>query len=120
MKRKYKLLLLFTLFAVLLWQYGFFTRYNYLTAQLDIWKDTPRLVHVGIPLHPCGVPCIGLKEAYGFHESSVGCLVTSWQLRGIDVYNRQIERYLEKRNGKDWRVRYESEIDSLISNDLLE
>ncbi|WP_298545664.1 hypothetical protein [uncultured Aquimarina sp.] len=106
--------------GILFWQLGLFNRFNYLTAKIDIWRDSPRIAMAGIPSYPCGVPCIGLNEKYGFHESNVGCLVTGPQLRGIDSYNVQIEKYLNKRNGKDWRKKYEAELDSLIKSNLLE
>ena len=106
--------------GILFWQYGFFNRFNYLTAKIDIWRGSPRIVTVGIPEHPCGVPCIGLKELYGFHESNAGCVVTNPQLRGINAYNSQVEKHLVKRNGEGWRHKYESELDSLIYNNLLE
>ncbi len=106
--------------GIILWQFGFFNRFNYLTAKIDIWRDSPRIASYGLPAYACGVPCIGLKEKYGFHESNVGCAVTGPLIRGIDAYNAQIEKYLNKRNGKDWRERYEAEMDSLIKNNLLE
>ena len=105
--------------GILLWQFGLFNRFNYLTAKIDIWRDSARIVTVGIPL-PCGVPCIELKENYGLHESNVGCLVTRPQLRGIDVYNDEIEKYLNKRNGKNWRKEYQMELDSLLKYNRLE
>jgi hypothetical protein len=108
------------LIGIIFWQFGFFRRFNYLTAKIDIMIDSPRIATVGISSHPCGVPCIGLKEEYGFHESNVGCVVTGPQLRGIDAYNAEIEKYLNKKNGKDWRKKYEAELDSLIKNDFLE
>lgn len=105
--------------GILFWQFGFFTRFNYVTAKIDIWRDSPRIASYGVP-YPCGVPCIGLKEKYGFHESNVGCVVTGPQIRGIEAYNAQIEKYLSKKNGKDWRKKYQAEMDSLIKNDMLE
>ena len=106
--------------GVLLWQFGFFNRFNYLTAKIDIWSNTPRIVTAGIPEIPCGVPCIGLKEKYGFYESNIGCIVTEPQLRGINAYNNQIEKFLNKRNGKDWRKKYQMELGLLINYGLLE
>ncbi len=101
--------------GIILRQFGLFTRFNYLTAKIDIWRDSPRIASYGLP-YPCGVPCIGLKEKYGFHESNIGCLITGPQIRGINAYNAQIEKYLSKRNGKDWRKKYLAELDSLINN----
>ena len=119
-KRKLKIGLGILIVGIILWQFGFFTRFNYLTAKIDIWRESPRIVSYGFPSYPCGVPCIGIKEKYGFHESNIGCLVTEPQIRGIESYNAQIEKYLEERNGKDWRKKYQTEIDSLIKNNMLE
>jgi hypothetical protein len=121
MKRKKKITIgiVILLVGILFWQFGFFNRFNYLTAKIDGWRNSARIVTVGKAL-PCGVPCIGLKEEYGFHESNVGCVVTGPLLRGIDSYNAEIEKYLNKRNGKDWREKYQAEMDSLIKNNMLE
>ncbi len=119
-RKKIKIGIGIVLIGIFLWQFGFFTRYNYLTAKIDICRDLPRIASYGLPSHPCGVPCIGLKEKYGFHESNIGCVVTETQIRGIDAYNSQIEKYLNERNGKDWREKYQAELDSLIKYDLLE
>lgn len=120
MKKKLTISVILIGIAILLWQFGFFSRYNYLTAQLDIWRDEARIVNFEIPIHACGVPCIGLKEKYGFHELFVGCVVSPWQYRGIESYHRQIEQYLAKRNGENWKAHYQSELDSLFHEDLLE
>ncbi|PWG04045.1 FEKKY domain-containing protein [Polaribacter aquimarinus] len=119
-KRKLKIGIGILIVGVILWQFGFLTRFNYLTAKIDIWRDSPRIASYGLPSYPCGVPCIGLKEKYGFHESNIGCVVTSPQIRGINAYNAEIEKYLNKRNGKDWREKYQAEMDSLIKNKMLE
>lgn len=105
--------------GIIFWQFGLFNRFNYVTAKIDIWRDSVRIVTIGKPL-PCGVPCIGLKEKYGFHESNVGCTVTEPLLRGIDAYNSEIEKHLNKRNGKGWRKEYQFEMDLFIKNDKLE
>ncbi|MFI2741481.1 hypothetical protein ACG2LH_01965 [Zhouia sp. PK063] len=122
MKRKKKITIAIGLLfiGILLWQFGFFNRFNYLTAKIDSWRDSARIVSTGPPLHPCGVPCIGLKEKYGFHESNVGCVMTGPTIRGIESYNAEIEKYLTKRNGKDWRKKYQAELDLLIKNNMLE
>lgn len=107
------------LIGVFLWQFGLFNRFNYLTAKIDIMRNSPRIASIGKQI-PCGVPCYQLKEKYGFHESNVGCSVTDPLLRGIDAYNTEIEKYLDKRNGKDWRYKFEKELDSLINHNLME
>jgi hypothetical protein len=106
--------------GIIFWQFGFFNRFNYLTAKIDGWRDSARIVTTEPPMHPCGVPCIGLKENYGFHESNIGCVLTASTIRGIEAYNAEIEKYLNKRNGKDWRKKYQAELDVLIKNNRLE
>lgn len=105
--------------CITLWQLGFFNRFNYLTAKIDIIREKPRLVTTEIPLFGSEIDPIlykGLNEKYGFHEHYTGCNVTKPQLRGIESYNTQIEKYLIKRNGEDWKTKYQSEIDILIKN----
>jgi hypothetical protein len=106
--------------GLLVWQFGFFTRFNYLTAKIDRWTDSARIVTVGPSLHPCGVPCIGLKEKYGFYEHYVSCAQTGPSILGIKTYNAVIDDYLAKRNGEDWRDQFQAEMDLLIENDRLE
>ncbi|MGH1384140.1 hypothetical protein [Kordia sp.] len=106
--------------GIIFWQFGLFNRFNYLTAKIDSWRDSARIVTTGPPIHPCGVPCIGLKEKYGFHESNVGCVLTRPTIRGIEAYNAEIEKYLNKRNGKNWREKYQAEMYLLIKNNKLE
>jgi hypothetical protein len=105
--------------GILFWQFGFFNRFNYLTAKIDIIRDSPRIATIGKIL-PCGVPCISLNEKYGFHEANLGCSVNDPLLRGINAYNSEIEKYLNKRNGKNWRKKYETELESLIDTNMLE
>ena len=116
MTRKKKISFGILIVGIIFWQFGFFNRFNYLTAKIDGWRDSARIVTTEPPMHPCGVPCIGLKEKYGFHESNIGCVVTGPQIRGIDAYNTEIESYLNERNGEDWRKKYQAELDLLIKN----
>lgn len=105
--------------GITFWQFGLFHRYNYITAKIDIMREQPRIVEVGVPSH-FGVAYNGLNENFGFHQSNVGCFITTPQLRGIDSYNTEVEKYLIKRNGKGWRKKYQMEIDSIIKLKLME
>ncbi len=89
---------------------GLFTRFNYFTAQIDIFNNSARIVTIGVLKGHCGVACIGLKEDYGFHEHFYGCIVTEPELTGIKMYNKEIEKYLNKRNGKNWKEKYLKEL----------
>lgn len=122
MKRKKKIIIGIGLILVgiLFWQFGLFYRFNYFTAKIDCWRNSARIVTTELPIHPCGVPCIGLKEKYGFHEHYAGCIQSGSTIRGIDAYNAEIEKYLNIRNGKNWRTKYEVEMNLLIKNNRLE
>ena len=117
---KIKIGIVILIITIISWQLGFFNRFNYLTAKIDAWRDSARIVTTELSSHPCGVPCIGLKEKYGFHESYVGCTLNGPTIRGIDMYNNEIEKYLNSRNGMGWRKKYEAELDYLIKNNILE
>ena len=106
--------------GILLWQFGLFNRFNYLTAKIDGWRNSARIVTTEQANYPCGVPCIGLKEKYGFHEANVGCVLSKTEIRGIDCYNSEIEEYLNKRNGINWRKKYDAELELLIKNNEME
>ncbi len=106
--------------GIICWQFGLFNRFNYFTAKIDGWSNSARIVITEQPIYPCGVPCIGLKEKYGFHEANVGCVLSKPEIRGIDYYNSEIEKYLNRRNGINWRKKYEAELELLIINNELE
>ncbi len=119
-KKKIKIGFGILIVGILFWQCGLFNRFNYLTAKIDGWRNSARIVTTEPPLHPCGVPCIGLKEKYRFHEHYASCIQSGPAMRGIEAYNTEIEKYLNKRNGEHWRKNYEAELNSLIKNNCLE
>lgn len=103
--------------GIILWQFGFFNRFNYLTAQIDILTDSPRIVVTEIPLYEPKIDPVsytGLNEKYGFHQHYTGCNITHSELIGIDAYNSEIEKYLIKKNGINWKAKYQKEIKTLI------
>jgi hypothetical protein len=66
------------------------------------------------------VPVFSLNEKYGFYEHFYGCVVTGSQFRGIKAYNEQIDKYLIKRNGENWKKKYDSELKNMIENNATE
>ncbi len=115
MKRKKKILIGIgiLLFGILLWSFGFVNRYNFLTAKIDIMNGNPKIVTVGLPIFS-NTELNLITEKYGFKNVNFGCMVTQSELNGIDAYNSVMERYLEKKNGMNWRKKYEKKIDSFI------
>ncbi|MGC4128941.1 MAG: hypothetical protein QM564_05135 [Bergeyella sp.] len=105
------------LIGIVLWQFGFFYRFNYLTAQMDIMRDEARILITEPPiLNADPIAQIGLNEEYGFHEHYTNCNLTQPEIRGIDSYNSEIEKYLIKRNGENWRKEYQSKLEILIKD----
>lgn len=104
-KKKIKYAVGIFLISLTMWQFGLFHRFNYITAYIDIWSGHPRIVDTGPPF--VDVAIISLNEEYGFYMHHTHC--TNWgpKFRGIDAYNSRIEKYLNKRNGEEWREEYE-------------
>ncbi|WP_074407630.1 MULTISPECIES: FEKKY domain-containing protein [Aquimarina] len=93
--------------------FGFFNRFNYITAKLDITNNNPQKVLVGLPfISPTEMNKVSKK--YGFKNIRFGCIISGMELNGIDMYNDQMDQYLTKINGVGWELKYNKEIDSLI------
>ena len=100
------------LIGIGLWNYGFFNRFNYLTAKSDIKNNSPQKIIVGeLMISPMEMDKISQK--YGFTNVGFGCVVSGTELNGIEIYNDEIDQYLTNKNGTDWKVEYLKEIDSL-------
>ncbi|GGG50643.1 FEKKY domain-containing protein [Bizionia arctica] len=100
------------LLVIGLWYFGFFNRFNYLTAKNDIAKNTPQKIWIGeLIISPRDMNKISAK--YGFENIGFGCVVSTTELNGIEIYNAQIEKYLTKINGTAWKSNYIKELDSL-------
>jgi hypothetical protein len=100
------------LIGIGLWYYGFFNRFNYLTAKSDISNNSPQKILVGeLMISPIEMDKISQK--YGFTNIGFGCLVSGTELNGIEIYNAEIDKYLDKKNGINWKSEYLNEIDSL-------
>ncbi len=95
-----------------LWNYGFFNRFNYLSAKSDIKNNSPYKVLVGeLMISPIDMDKISWK--YGFTNIGFGCVVSGTELNGIEIYNAEIDKHLTNKNGTDWKTEYLKEIDSL-------
>ena len=116
-RKKIKIGIGILLVGITFWQFGLFHRFNYLTAKIDILNENPRVVETGPPMN-LGVAEIGLNEKYGFRKYNTYCTGSGAKFNGIDAYSAEIEKYLKKRNGEDWRKKYHAELDSLIKSKL--
>ena len=105
--------LIIVVIGISLWYFGFFSRYNFLTAKTDIAKNNLQIVYVGKPLlKPLDLNNVSKK--YGFEIVGFGCTLGVVEQNGIEIYNSQMDNYLGKLNGKGWKTEYIKEIDSLM------
>jgi len=100
------------LIGIGLWNYGFFNRFNYLTAKSDIASNSPHKILVGESII-APIEMNKISQKYGFTNVGFGCLVSGTELNGIEIYNAEIDKYLNKKNGADWEIKYKKEIDSI-------
>lgn len=115
-KKKNLTLITILLFGIgfLLWIFGFFSRYNYLTAKSDIANNNPQIVFIGESILTSS-DINTVSEKYGFKVVNFGCLVNQSEQNGIEIYNSQMNNYLDKLNGIGWESKYKKEIDSLMN-----
>ncbi len=112
LSKKYRVILIFIV-LIIFWQLGFFYRYNYFTAKIDILKDQVEIVGFGKPVS-YNDEVLKLQKKYGFQIGNAGCCFSYSKKHGVDMYNAEVAKYLKKRNGKNWEEKYNSEESSLI------
>ncbi len=84
-----------------------------MTAKTDIAKNNPQIVYVGESmLTPSDLNNVSKK--YGFEIVGFGCILSVVEQNGIEIYNSQMDNYLDKINGIGWKSKYKKEIDSLM------
>jgi hypothetical protein len=86
-----------------------FYPYDRSHAEQDIRKGQVRLISFGFAAPAPDANRISIK--YGFIECNHGCVVgySPEEKEYTDI----VTEYLERRNGKDWKVRYQHELDSM-------
>lgn len=110
---KKKIIIGILLFGILLYNFGIICKYNFLTAKIDILNEDLKIVTVGLPFFS-NKELNGITKKYGFKNVNFGCIVTQHELNGINSYNSEMKRHLDKKNGLNWQQKYKKEIDSLI------
>ena len=98
--------------------YGLNEEYNYLSANRDIKNGKIQILEIGLILPDPNIDWNKEQEAekklekkFGYKSVYLGCTMT----HGIGIYNYVMEDYLEKVNGKDWRIRQRLMLDSLMN-----
>ena len=89
--------------------------FNTNQAKKDLENGTIRCIASG------GMPPINITKwdsttrKYGYHDSIVYYNpLDSNIVKGIQQYNATVEEYLNNKNGKDWRLRFNHDVDSII------
>ena len=75
----------------------------------DILSDEVKDIYHG--LGGPGAEVIIISRKYGFQDYNPGCVDT--RDKGEEAYQEIIEKYLDERNGMDWRSKYRSEVQDL-------
>jgi len=101
--------------SVILWRkYGLPSDNNYFSAKRDIANGDVRFLSYGLPMFTSKDAEIEMvRKKYGFRSCNMGCIVTDEDFRTAEIYNNTVEEYLTKRNGKNWRINFQREVDSL-------
>jgi hypothetical protein len=99
---------------ILWWKNGDFSDYSSISAKRDIRKGNIRLLGHGLPVVTVKDNELdSIRAKYGFKSVNLGCTVSDEELRATNEYNRVVYEYLAKRNGKDWKINFQREIDSI-------
>ncbi len=110
------IVLMITSIVYIVWHaYDLSSDYNYATAKLDIKNGTLKIINVGP--HKISLKDKEIEKAaarFGFVNIYIEKYSPRQTEKGINDYNELIETYLNLRNGPNWKVKYEREIDSLL------
>ena len=105
--------------AYIVWQaYDLSADYNYATAKLDIKNGTVKVIHIGSHKVSSKEKEIEWAAArYGFKNTYIEKFTPQQTEKGIRNYNDLVADYLILRNGADWKINYQWEVDSLYKID---
>jgi hypothetical protein len=92
---------------------GLFTRYNFITARLDIMNKNYRIVHYGERKVTDNI-AEEISPEFGFKYEGINCNATTPLINGIGSYNKIMIRQLDKIYGSDWYFDFEDRTDSLF------
>lgn len=102
---------------LVIFNYGLNQEYNSFAAKRDIKNGKVQILETGLVL-PLGNNWERQQEIeqqiekqFGFEVNEVGCTV----FPGMAKYNSVVEKYLDKRNGKNWKIRMKQRIDSALN-----
>ena len=117
MSRKKKVILLVVsslVIVIFLYHYGFFSRYNYLTAKLDIQRGNVRLISVDTEADSYfPVKSLSRKHNVIMEHCEPVFLINNITDKGIAIYNQQMEKQIKINLGEKKYRKYQNDLDSL-------
>ena len=98
------------------YEFGLFTPFNSCRAKSDIRKGDIKILIYG-ELLPYKEAENKLASRFGFQYKRVeDCTVNQVLINGVDHYNKVVNKHLVKHNGKDWKTKFEDELEQEINN----
>lgn len=90
-------------------------------AENDIKHGDIHLINYGLPINApdelnSKKKLDSIEKQLGFYWKNYGCIVDSESNALAKQYNDKIIQYLNKRNGKDWFIKYTYTADSIYKN----
>jgi len=108
------IILIISIISILWHVDDFSSDYNYATAKIDITNGNVRIINIGIPKTSSKDKEIEMVSTrYGFKNIYIEKYTPQQTEKGINNYNELIETYLTLRNGSNWKINYNREVDSL-------
>lgn len=112
MKRGGIIVFVFVVIAILAishLSFGLFHRYNFITAYVDKWSGTERIIVYGELLATDSIKSV-MAPRLGFHfERKANCPVTDSFVRGVNDYNKIMSAAISSRLGEKWETSLEKE-----------
>ncbi len=92
-------------------------------AEKDIKEDNVKIFGQGLPLPPKTEKDAErqkqiekVRKVYGLSGKNLGCIISYQLTKAQEEYVKITDEYLEKRNGKGWRLKMKNQIDSINKN----
>ena len=105
-------LLIGGLYLGLRFTFGFFTPFNFLTAEQDIKSGKIQIVEIGeMPLN--FEQKQKLANFYGFDFYLFGCIVTTDIINGTEYYNKAMVDHVKNKYGVGWLTNFQTQLDSI-------
>jgi hypothetical protein len=100
--------------------YGLNEEYNYFSAKRDIKREKIQILEMGLIMPDPNISWEKqqavqriVEQRFGYKSVYLGCIVTN----GSIIYNNVMEAYLDKINGKGWRIKEGQMRDSILKVD---